>query len=294
MYEADDITEATEEIILRRQKNAVRRAQFALKQATVEHEKATKFTIPRRTEDAITAHKAAMQTYATTKLQLATKLEMKRQEVLKARGDHEQAVRDLASYRADTKQLTVRAPVSGVVYYGKCRRGQWDTKVAAKLVRGGSLLPNEVFMTIVSPSKLRVRVAAPEKDLHLLRKGLTGKATSAGYAARKLNVSVASLSLVPISGQFDMKLDIADKTGPITAGMKCKVKLLVHESKSALIVPSGAVFKDPEDAAQKVVYVKKGAKSTQRPVTVGRTHGGKTEIVEGLKAGETILLKAPK
>jgi len=294
MYEADDITEATEEIILRRQQDALRRAKFSMKQAAIEHEKTTKFSIPRRTEDAVTAHKAAMQAYATTKLQLATKLEMKRQEVLKARGDHEQLVRDLASYRADMKQLTVRAPVAGVVYYGKCRRGQWDTKVAAKLVRGGALSANEVFMTIVAPLKLRVHVAAPEKDLHLLRKGLTGKATPAGYSDHKLDVSLASLSLVPMAGQFDVKLDIAGKSGPITAGMKCKVKLLVYENKSALTLPSGAVFKDPGDAAQKVVYVKKGAKPVKRPVTVGRTHAGKTEIVKGLKAGETVLLKAPK
>ena len=294
MYEADDITEATEEIILRRQQDALRRAKFSMKQAVIEHEKMTKFTIPRWTEDAVTAHKAAMQAYASTKLQLATKLEMKRQEVLKARGDYEQTVRDLVAYRADMKQLTVRAPVDGVVYYGKCVRGQWDTKVAAKLVRGGALLPNEVFMTVVAPSKLRVHVAAPEKDLHLLRKGLTGKATPAGYATRTLDVSLASLSLVPMAGQFDVTLDIAGKSGPVTAGMKCKVKLIVYESKSALTLPSGAVFKDPDDAAQKVVYIKKGVKPVKRPVTVGRTHAGKTEIVEGLKAGETVLLKAPQ
>jgi HlyD family secretion protein len=295
MYEADDITEETEEIILRRQQDALRRAQFAMKQSVIEHERTTKSSIPRRTEDAVTAHKAAMQAYATMKLQLATKLEMKRQEVLKARGDHAQLARDLASYRADMKQLTVRAPVAGVVYYGKCRRGQWDTKSGAKLTLGGAMLPNEVFMTIVAPSKLRVHVAAPEKDLHLLRKGLKGKATPAGFSEQKLNVSLAGLSLVPMAGgSFDVTLNIAGKSGPVTAGMKCKVKLLVYENKKALVVPSGAVFKDPDDAAQKVVYVKKGAKPTKRPVTAGRTHAGKTEVVEGLKAGETILLKAPK
>ena len=50
MYKANDLTEATEEIILKRQRDAVDMAKFRLEVAQIEHEKTLKQEIPRREE----------------------------------------------------------------------------------------------------------------------------------------------------------------------------------------------------------------------------------------------------
>ena len=51
MYKADDITEETEEIVLRRARDTVERAKFAVEVAQLMHDHALKFDLPRREEE---------------------------------------------------------------------------------------------------------------------------------------------------------------------------------------------------------------------------------------------------
>ena len=297
MYEADDLTEETEEIVLKRQKDAVGRAEFALRQAKAAHERKMKIDLPRQAEDLALGKQRGEENHRSQQVLLPLALKTKRLEVAKTKRDHAEAAENLAKLKADRRAMVVRAPMAGVVYYGRCVRGRWTTikTVSAKLVRGGTVLPEEVFMTIVDAKALRVRATVPEKELHRLRKGLAGTAAPTGYPDRKLKVTLAATSTVPVSsGQFDAKLDIAGDPGPVTAGMTCKVRLVAYESADALTVPAKAVFAQPDDAARRFVYVRKDGKAEKRPVKVGRKHAGKTEILEGLAEGETVLLKAPK
>ena len=48
MYEADDITEDTEEIILEKQRFSVENAEFALRRETLDHKRTKELTIPRQ------------------------------------------------------------------------------------------------------------------------------------------------------------------------------------------------------------------------------------------------------
>jgi hypothetical protein len=52
-------------------------------------------------------------------------------------------------------------------------------------------------------------------------------------------------------------------------------------------VPGKAVF---DDGDAKVIYLKGGKK---KAVTIGKTSGGKTEILKGIKAGDEVLLEKP-
>jgi len=63
--------------------------------------------------------------------------------------------------------------------------------------------------------------------------------------------------------------------------------------KEALSVPAGAVFSDDEDEGHYVYLPSGKGKPTKRAVKVGRTVGGKTEIVAGLKEGDDILTAKP-
>jgi multidrug efflux pump subunit AcrA (membrane-fusion protein) len=74
--------------------------------------------------------------------------------------------------------------------------------------------------------------------------------------------------------------------------MACSVKFVPFR-KEALAVPAGAVFSDDEDEGHYVYPHSGKGKPTKRAVKVGKTVGGKTEIVEGLKEGDEILTAKP-
>ena len=297
MYKADDLTEATEEIVLKRQKDAIERNVYHLAKVKADQDRQLKVVLPRRAEDLATAKRAADEARTSAEAAGPVALAKKRLELARTRREHARSVEDLARLEADRKAMVVRAPHDGVVYYGQCVRGQWATAkaVAGKLVRGGAIAPDQVAMTVVDPARLGVRAAVAEKNLHHLRKGLAGEATPAGYPLKALKVELASLLAAPIApGQFDAKLTAAGKPGPVMPGMTCKVKLVAYDKADALAVPAAAVLAEKDDPAKRYVHVAKGDGREKRPVKIGREHGGKIEIVEGLAEGETVLLDGGK
>jgi multidrug efflux pump subunit AcrA (membrane-fusion protein) len=74
-------------------------------------------------------------------------------------------------------------------------------------------------------------------------------------------------------------------------GMACTVKFTAYRKKDALLVPTTAVFSD-DDGESHYVYLA-GERGKHHAVKVGKSHDGKTEIVEGLREGEEILASKP-
>jgi len=293
MYEADDLTDETEEIVLRRTQDAVRRAKLDAEQAKVTLDAALTRNLARQAKDMILATQTAVTGYKDAKIMLPMALEKAKLDIAASRRARKKAIEALADMKADRAAMTIKTPVGGVAYYGRCSKGKWSaTSVAAKLVPDGKLAANEVFMTIVDPKSLLVRISVAEKDFGLLAAGLAGCATPTAYADRKLPVKLDKFSTVPdAAGKFDATLALPQGCGGVVAGMTCKVKLLVHDNPRAITVPTGAIG---DDAGKKFVCVRKDGKRTKRPVKTGRTRNGKTEIVNGLSTGEIIFRKASK
>ena len=297
MYKADDLTEETEEIVLKRQRDAVQRSELALEKEKIAHEWALKVTLPRQAEDATSAMKAKDEDKKTKDVLLPVALSKKRLEAAKLKADHALARKALDDLRKDREAMTIRSPIDGMVYYGRCVRGKWTTgaTVAPKLAPGGTIAADQVILTVVSPKELLVRAAVPEGELHHLRKGLSGVATATGYPKRKMKVSLASHSAVPLAtGGFDATFTVAGNPAPVMPGMTGSIVLAAQEAKGVLTVPAAAVRTDPANPKEHFVYLKTPGKPQRRVVKVGPTHGGKTEIREGLAAGEVIFLEAPK
>jgi multidrug efflux pump subunit AcrA (membrane-fusion protein) len=200
----------------------------------------------------------------------------------------------------DRTAMTVKAPCNGIVYYGKCARGKWGS-ATDPLHRGSTIMPNEVFMTIVEPRPLLAHVTVPEAQLQYLRGGLKAVVEPAGYSDQKLSGIVERVGAIPISaGSFDAQIALATD-GPaeeaLMPGMACTAKLVPWKKADDLAVPSKAVFSDDLDVQRRFVYVvakKAGAKAEKREVTLGKRNDKQVEILSGLHAGEEILLERPK
>jgi HlyD family secretion protein len=292
MYKANDLTEETEQIILKRQRFFVEDAANDLKSAEVERDYVLKTILPRKEktlQDSVVRHGTALDKARTT---LAPAVTQKQQALAKMRFDHDKIQAGIDMLQKDRAAMTIKSPADGIVYYGKLSKGQWESASAsaAKLVPNGSVSPDEVFTTIVAPQPSLVRLQVDEKDLHLLTPGLEGKAQMVFDPQRKLPAQVTNIAKVPAApGKFEILVFL--KPGPaddLMPGMACTVKLVPYSKKQAVVVPSAAVFEEDDKT---FVEVMKDGKREERTVTVGHTHDGQTEIRTGLRAGEEILLE---
>jgi multidrug efflux pump subunit AcrA (membrane-fusion protein) len=296
MYDADDLTEETEEIILKRQKFNVEASEYGLEQARQMAEVSLKTALPRE-HDTLKAL-ARDQSFA---LELADQtlprqLLRKRLEVDKLKRERGKSDKRLADLKNDLALLSVKAPADGVVYYGACENGRWTTggALAKKLVPNGKLMPNEVFMTLVNPDKLELKAVAAEAELAHLRPGLEGKATPVRAPDKPLRVRLDELEEVPLpSGGFQAVLSFRQEPGVLLLpGMNCKIVFEDLEKPSALLAPKEAVF--GEGSERYVLVAGKDGKAEKRVVKVGEADAKRIEILEGLTEGSKILLKKPE
>lgn len=295
MYTDKDLTEETEEMILQRTRFDVVQAEQSLKRAKENADKSLLFGIPRREIEARRASdKAAI---AVEKARVALPLQLAQKRIALAKQEHErrESLRRLAELEADRAAAVVKAPRAGLVYYGRLRDGSWNTAaVAAKAVAGQTVPPAEVGFTVLDPDRLLFRAKIEEKDLHLLTTGLAGRVEPTGYLDAEVPVTLGPFVPVPRDGAFEAMFAVATKEGgpKLLPGMTGTAHCVVAKRAEALTVPSGCVFRN-DDGGRHVYVVAADGMTAKTPVKTGIVAGGRTEIVEGLAAGDRVRTTKP-
>jgi HlyD family secretion protein len=296
MYRDKDLTEETEEIILKRQRNQIEQLEFAIETLKQQQEREKLLDRPRRDQamkDGLEKQNLAwLKAQSSLPKELQQKrLALQKQEIERARTEerHKHLEEDRAS-------MILRAPIDGIVYHGHADRGQWNTaSISSRLKQNGVIQPKEVVMTVVATRPLFVRADVEEKELHSLSAGQTGQAVLVGFPKQKLSARLKSLSLVPrTAGTFEalIDIDIPDDVQTVLPGMTVNVKLTTYQNESAVLVPTTAIFHD-EGSDFSYVLVKADKSPVRTEVETGHVTGSKTEVVHGLTEGTEILAKKP-
>jgi multidrug efflux pump subunit AcrA (membrane-fusion protein) len=304
MYRSKDLTEETEEIILRRQRFQVESREHYLREAERQRDQKLKVDLPRQEERVReNAVKLAIELEKARSVS-PLYLNQKRLAATKLKHENTKSVAKLADLRADRDAMTVHAPADGLVYFGRCERGLWPAAAATaqKLHKGGIIAPDEVFITVVAVRPVDIHATVDEKDLLALAepKLVKGVATTTVDPEHRLPVRLSSVVPVPREpGKFDavFTLDDGEDQSVIKPGMACSVKLGLYRKDNALLVPSTAVLEDEwsDTLAHYVFRAKpeKDGKYPKQPVKIGKSAGGKTEITDGLADGDEILTSKP-
>jgi multidrug resistance efflux pump len=297
MYKADDLTEETEEIILKRARNDVEQMRFFLESAKQRHEEQLKVQLPRSHDTHKHAADQAALVAEKSKVSLPMLIEKQKLQIEKIEFEQKKAAEQLARLKGDLAKMTITAPADGLAYYGSWQGGKWTGAAAMqqKLRPGGQIAPHEVVMTVVDPSRLVVRATLAEKDLGQVNVGAAGQMTAKARPDSKLAVKVQSVSGAPIAeGQFAATLEIHGAPAELVPGMTCQVKIAAYYKADALLAPAKSVFTDEVDEEQKYVFVVTGeGKHERRNVTLGQTTDKWAEIASGLNAGDKILVEKP-
>ena len=294
MYKADDLTEETEEIILKRQRDTVESARFSLERAKLELARTLQIALPRQLESMTAAAREKSLAAAKADSDLPRALQKARLELEKQRRQQHKANERLTRLKQDRGMMTVTAPRDGVLLYGQSKRGKWPSLSVthAKLTRGGQVKPGEVFMTIIVPHKLFVLATVDEKDVGKLNAKQTGNIRATAFPDYRINLTEVAFSYIPIeTGKFEARFSIRGAApGPtIVPGMTCDANVLVYENPKALTLPCSAVFAEGD---RHFVYLAKG--KVKREVKVGKRSEEKVEILSGLNVGDKILAQKPK
>ncbi|MFT5523891.1 MAG: HlyD family secretion protein [Pirellulaceae bacterium] len=294
MYKEDELTEESEEIVLKRARRSVDSAKFRLEAVELQTARSLKQDIPRQfklMKDAL-----AHSDLAFDKSAKMIEVEKAKQGIqrLQQKIALDKQKKEFDELRTDRKQLVVLAPANGILYYGKLNRGVvGDGKAPSyKLLAAEMTVTNsQVLATVASAAAMTVRLDLEEKLIEHVRSGNRCEITPVAFPTRKLSGSVSSINFIPSSaGKFECAVNVkGDNREPLVVpGMSCSVEIIAYEKADALIVPAAAVHR--EGARAHVMVIENGKDKTKRPVKLGHSSGGKTEIINGLKAGDVVAL----
>ena len=79
----------------------------------------------------------------------------------------------------------------------------------------------------------------------------------------------------------------AGQRGSLGDNFRVEARIITWQKEQALKVPNGAIFRRGE---QWHAYVVADGRARQRPVKIGRSSGTETEVIEGLKDSDEVIL----
>jgi membrane fusion protein (multidrug efflux system) len=179
------------------------------------------------------------------------------------------------------KRLTdavIYTPVSGVIQ--------------KKFVNKGAYVeaPTALF-TVVDNGTLELESPVAAADLGAIRSNQAVSFSVNSYPGVKFEGSVVEIApeVEVETRSAKVRIRTANPGGKLKAGMFAEGEIRTGTLAQAVVVPSAAVYRDDRSAKSSYVFVVEGGKAARRAVRIGRERDGKLEIVEGLKAGDTLI-----
>lgn len=201
-------------------------------------------------------------------------------------GSESQFLQDEAKKIADEAMVTVmEARLAYTIV-----RAPFAGRIGLRRVSVGSLVgPDTVITTLDDTDTIKLDFDLPEVYLSRLQPGLTVKARSAAWPDQLFEGTVSSVDtrVDPISRSVKVRSILSNKEGFLRPGMFLTVTLL-NENIEALIIPERALI--PERSTQSVFVVAEDGIAELREVQIGRRRPGEVEILQGLEAGERIIV----
>jgi multidrug resistance efflux pump len=304
MYAADDLTEETEEVVLKRQRDLVQFAEFSLESAKIRHDQTLNILLPRVDVDMKQSLELAQIGLARAKMASTIDVNRGRYELEQRKQARARSIERHAKLIADRGLMELKSPADGVVYYGQCVDGRWTdmTSLLNRLKPHNNVSPGTIVMTILEPRPLYVAANVDEAKRPEVAANQKVKIAPPAEGSQRLDGKVTKVSPIPTgAGRFAVEFEVDGGNMPdwIVAGVTCKLRVTTYDKADALTVPKAAVRSDEDDEDKKFVWLvtdpdNEEAKPERRDVTVGKASGDDVEITKGLKKGDVISLDDEK
>lgn len=219
-------------------------------------------------------------------------LEDKRIDYENTKADYEAQVKSYAVYeqQAETAIKTAQDNLHDTVLV--CPE---DARVMAIEYNLGETIPDdETFLILLNSGKIRVVTQVSEVDITQVTIGQKVQVVFDALEGQTYSgqvVYIDSLGEMDNSGlvSYEVKVDLDEPVEEVKNGMTCTLSFIFKEINDAVVIPNQAVTMEN---GQEIVQVK-GEDGTieNREVKTGFSDGTNVEVVKGLDAGETVLVR---
>ncbi|KJS12854.1 MAG: RND transporter [Peptococcaceae bacterium BRH_c8a] len=187
-----------------------------------------------------------------------------------------QAQTGLNNARQSVSSFTVVSPMAGLV-------------AAVNVEIGAMAGPQAPVVTVVQLDTVRVKVNLSEKFIGSVKPGLEVPVTINSLNKQYTGiVATVGPKADPVTRAFPVEIKLDNQEGAIKSGMVADLLLSTGTSKDAVTVPVDAVI---EREGQFTVFVVEDDQAKEVSVKVGVSAGQLTEIKEGIKEGQSVIVK---
>jgi membrane fusion protein (multidrug efflux system) len=222
-----------------------------------------------------------------------------KQDYVNAVSAQKQAEADVAAAKASVQSgqinlgyAAVTAPISGRIGRALVTEGA--------LVGQGEATPLALVQQI---NPMYVNFTQSTTDVLRLRKAVeSGQFKRAGADGASVRVVLedgsdyplpgkllfSDLTVDPTSGQITLRAEVPNPAGLLLPGMYVRVRLEQAQAEAGIVVPQQAVTRG--STGDSVMVVGADGKVAPRPVKVGSSVDGQWVVLDGLKAGEQVMV----
>ncbi|MGE5667543.1 MAG: efflux RND transporter periplasmic adaptor subunit [Betaproteobacteria bacterium] len=191
----------------------------------------------------------------------------------------------VAAQKALIAQKTIAAPFSGQLGIRQVNLGQY-------------LAPGSAIVTLQKLDPMDVDFTVPQNQIDLIRIGMKAELQTSAAPGKTFAATVTAIEpqVDTTTRNLKVRARVPNPKGDLLPGVFATVHITQGEARQYVTLPNAAVAYNPYGAT--VFIVKDEGKgpdgkpklvAEQRFITPGPTRGDQVAIVEGVKAGETVV-----
>ncbi|MDY6951240.1 MAG: efflux RND transporter periplasmic adaptor subunit [Thermodesulfobacteriota bacterium] len=200
----------------------------------------------------------------------------------------------LKQAESDLEKTTIHAPFSGIAILFETFRDGEKRKPRV----GDQAWQNQPLLYLPDMSSMIVKTQIREIDLHKVRLGQKSSIRVDAYPDALFEGEVSFIGVLASKrfeggiGEkyFQLTVTLQGDDSRLRPGMTTRVSILTDSVKSALCVPSQAVF---DEGGKKYCYLYRGRNFARAEVSLGKQNEDLAEIVSGLAEGDKVSLVRP-
>jgi HlyD family secretion protein len=227
---------------------------------------------------------------ANTRDKAVAQITVDQSKLHQAQAQVEQAQSSLKQLEEQLSYTTITSPMDGVILSRDVELGD---AVSSILVMGSTAT---LVMTIGDVRQVYVQGKVDESDIGKVYLGQTARIKVESFKDKTFLGKVTRIAPLGVEKDnvttFEVRVSIDNPGGELKANMTANAEILLEEHKNVLTVPEQAVIYDKDRNASVEVpdpNQKKGRRKVD--IKAGISNGTKTEVLAGLKSGDTVILQ---
>ncbi|HUU15173.1 MAG TPA: efflux RND transporter periplasmic adaptor subunit [Terriglobia bacterium] len=217
-------------------------------------------------------------------------LSVTRADVARTQAQVAQAQAALERSEEDLRNSTITSPMDGLVLSRDVEVGD---AVSSILVLGSQAT---LVTTLGDVSEVYVKGKVDEADISKVYLGQPARIVVESLKEKKFEGKVTKISPMGVEKDnvttFEVRVSIRNPSGELKANMTANAEIILEEKKNVLLIPEAAVIYDKDRKTSLEIPDPKGENGRRKiSAKLGISNGVKTELVEGLKEGDQVILQ---